>query len=575
MSNSLKRATSSSKNTPSFDEQKWVINIRQTLVEEELQNNNEDEAPVSIFTVPKTLLLSHPDSYTPQEISIGPYHYWRPELYHMERYKLAAARRIGQKLLQNNVKFQTLVDDELLTIMPRIRSCYHRFLSYSNDTLAWMMAIDSCFLLEFVLSYAVKEDVELKRVSPVCMSKLIDYAGSTKAAHNALLRDIVMLENQIPLFVVSKVMHFQLLCLDSSDQMLMLMLIGLCNELSPFKYMEKENFPKMQISDIHHLLDYLYRILVPRLKKSPSMDQIEEIDDDGEEEEEEGNDKLEDSSYMQRFLSAVRNIFSKANLKKLIPLINKFFLSNFKLLFKLPWAVISRLPIFSLVKAPIESLFFSEKGEEKEEKETLYVNRPPLVEELAIPSVTELIKTGVKFSATTGNISTISFDDKSLTFYLPSLSIDVNTEVILRNLVAYETSCGSGPLVLTRYTELMNGIMDTEEDVQLLRKKGIILNHLKSDKEVVDMFDVMNNGIKMTKVPFLDKTIEDVNKFYDGRWRVKIERCAKRYIYSSWQILIVLACIMLLLLMTLQSFCSVYRCSRFFRFPQDSDAPYN
>ncbi|KAK9923035.1 hypothetical protein M0R45_031470 [Rubus argutus] len=49
--------------------------------------------------------------------------------------------------------------------------------------------------------------------------------------------------------------------------------------------------------------------------------------------------------------------------------------------------------------------------------------------------------------------------------------LDGNTEVVLRNLVAYEASTVSGPLVLARYTELMNGIIDTKEDVKLLREK--------------------------------------------------------------------------------------------------------
>ena len=87
--------TMSSSSNPSFDERRWVINIRRTL-EAELEDDN--EIPVSIFNVPKTLLSSDPDSYTPQLVAIGPYHYWRPELYEMERYKISAAKRTQKKL---------------------------------------------------------------------------------------------------------------------------------------------------------------------------------------------------------------------------------------------------------------------------------------------------------------------------------------------------------------------------------------------------------------------------------------------------------------------------------------------
>uniref|UniRef100_M1B3Y9 Uncharacterized protein n=1 Tax=Solanum tuberosum TaxID=4113 RepID=M1B3Y9_SOLTU len=70
-----------------------------------------------------SLMVSDPDSYVPQEVALGPYHYWRPELYEMERYKLGAARRT-QKQLQN-IKFQHLVE-QLIKLESRIRSCYHK-----------------------------------------------------------------------------------------------------------------------------------------------------------------------------------------------------------------------------------------------------------------------------------------------------------------------------------------------------------------------------------------------------------------------------------------------------------------
>ena len=190
-----------SNSNPSFDELRWVIEIRRTL-DEELEEDS--EVPVNIYNVPKTLMAAKPDCYVPQEVALGPYHHWQPELYEMERYKLAAAKRT-QKHLQR-VKFESLVD-QLNKHEPRIRACYHKFLQFNGDTLAWMMAIDASFLLEFLQVYSIKAGWLLTRVSSR-MSHLVDYAG-TKSAHNAILRDMVMLENQIPLFVLRKVLEFQ------------------------------------------------------------------------------------------------------------------------------------------------------------------------------------------------------------------------------------------------------------------------------------------------------------------------------------------------------------------------------
>ena len=91
----------------------------------------------------------------------------------------------------------------------------------------------------------------------------------------------------------------------------------------------------------------------------------------------------------------------------------------------------------------------------------------------------------------------------------------------LRNLFAYEPSIALGPLVVTRYTGLMNGIIDSEEDAQLFGEKRIIMNHLKTDEEVAKLWNGISKSMRLKKVPFLDKVIEDVNKYYNDRMKVK------------------------------------------------------
>lgn len=129
----------------------------------------------------------------------------------------------------------------------------------------------------------------------------------------------------------------------------------------------------------------------------------------------------------------------------------------------------------------------------------------------------------------------------------------------------------SGPLVFTRYTELMNGIIDTEEDVRLLRRNGILKNYMKSDKEVAEVWNGMSRSVRLTKVPFMDNMIKDVNKFYNSNWKVKAKKLMKNYIVRSWPFLTFLAAILLLLLTGLQAFCSVYECTRWLDLPDDSE----
>ncbi|GAU33108.1 hypothetical protein TSUD_259590 [Trifolium subterraneum] len=560
------RSTMSYNSKTTFDENLWVIHVRKTL-EEELEEENGDIS-VSIFNVPKLLMASDPNSYVPQQVAIGPYHYWRQELYEMQSHKLASTKRF-QKQIQN-LKLDNFVD-QLTKFEQKIRACYHKFLDLNGETLVWMMIVDASFLLEFLQYYAMKE--ETKKL----ISSHMSHVGR-KLSPNGILRDIVMLENQIPLFVLRKMLEFKFssssLSQENADDVLILMFIRLFKEISPFKMFEE--YPNIQVLECAHLLDFLYDMIVPKLEK---QDDIIEVEIQQEEDQQEGDEKssAKDSIHVKQFFSFIWKLLSKL-LKGPLHLLKKVLISApLKVLKKLPWENIIKLPGIKLLKTPIEHIFNSqEKDEEekpKDEKSSTLMNKTPLVEEIAIPSVEQLVISGVNFLPTNGSISSISFDVKTNTLYLPIISLDVNTEVFLRNLVAYESSVGSGPLVIARYTELMNGIIDSENDAKILREKGIILNHLKSDKEVANLWNGMSKSLRLSRVPFLDKTIEDVNKYYNNTLKIKMWKFIKSYVFGSWQVLTFLATIFLLFMTALQAFCSVYTCHRFFDKALELTAP--
>lgn len=530
----------------SFDQHRWIIHVRRSL-DEDLEE--ETNIPVSIFNVPKSLLFKNVDSYIPQQIALGPYHYWRPELYEMERYKLCSAKRTLRTL--QSVRFQHLVDQFTL-FEPTIRACYHKHLDVSGETLAWMMIIDVSFLHEFLHIYAVKSEGRVLRRISSRMSHLIDLA-ERKSAHNAILRDIIMLENQIPMFLLRKMLEFQFLSVETADDTLVSMLGGVCKVLSPFRM--TLDLAAIDIRDQAHILSFLYQMILP----PESEGQLSElIETDGQSETRESHEKINNLGK-QMLDKITRFITVMASFSKRILLSR-----HVKVIFRFPWLVVSNLPGFSTLKQPIEYLCFSrEKDEEMKpgncSNENDHISKPPTVEEISIPSVTELFKSGMSFVPTNGSVMTLGFDSKTSTFFLPTITLDVNTEIVLRNLVAYEACNASGPLVFTRYTELMNGIIDTADDAKLLRERGIILNLLKSDEEVANLWNGMSRSIRLTKVQFLDKMIEDINKYYDGKWAIKIEKFIKLYVFESWKILILVAAVLLLVLMSLQVFSSMYR----------------
>ncbi|KAF2301453.1 hypothetical protein GH714_024366 [Hevea brasiliensis] len=215
---------------------------------------------------------NNPSSYTPQQLALGPYHYWRPELFEMERYKISAAKRVREHL--QKLEFHNLVE-QLINLEQKIRTCYHRYLNLNGETLAWMMALDACFLIEFLQIYVHKEEGGMLSRVPSRMSRLLDY-GKRKSGHNSILRDIIMLENQIPLFILRKVLEFQFSSTELADSMLVSMLMGLYKEVYPFK--TDEEFPLApKVSEYAHLLDFLYHIIVPKMEES--LEIIEEVED--------------------------------------------------------------------------------------------------------------------------------------------------------------------------------------------------------------------------------------------------------------------------------------------------------
>ncbi|WVZ05788.1 hypothetical protein V8G54_019134, partial [Vigna mungo] len=123
----------------------------------------------------------------------------------MERYKISSAKRFQEQL--QNLKLEHIVH-QLMKLEERIRACYHRYLNFNGETLMWMVAIDASFLLEFLQVYTIQDETMMIPGVSSRMSHLMDYAGR-RIAHNEILKDIVMLENQIPLFVLRKMLEFK------------------------------------------------------------------------------------------------------------------------------------------------------------------------------------------------------------------------------------------------------------------------------------------------------------------------------------------------------------------------------
>ncbi|TVU43025.1 hypothetical protein EJB05_09456, partial [Eragrostis curvula] len=524
-----------------FDEDPWLSRVRQTLEKEAADALG---AAAKVFDVPRVLRATKPDAYLPQHFGLGPYHHHRAELRDMERYKLAAAKRVT-KLFVDGHKFDHLVQ-RLLEAQDKIRAPYHRFLELSDQTLAWMMAIDTCFLLDFLESYHRDEST--------------DMVSSATNWINATVRDAMMLENQLPLFLFAQALALRHATEQAAAEALNAVFARFIKEACPIK-----TTAELVVADIArhaHMLELLYHFLVPAAsvfeedgREPPPMVPEEFTVDMFDVQQLPDYDKVKQACGHVSGLNLAPVRFIKKNLIS----------RPMSVASSLPGRIMRKVPMLSAV-APLVGKFMASQNVEARLKDVNLgsIINSPLAQEIMIPSVTQLARWGGQFVPAPEGIAGISFDAATATLSLPIITLDANTEVVLRNLVAYEAVVVRGPLVLARYTELMNGIIDTPKDVKILRQSGVVVNQLKSDKEAADMWNGMCRATRLSKVPRLDAVIREVNAHRSRRAAARAQKLLKKYVFRSWRILTLLAAVVLLLMTALQTFCSVYPCKSWF-----------
>ncbi|KAH0651670.1 hypothetical protein KY284_031582 [Solanum tuberosum] len=147
--------------------------------------------PVRVLQVPKTLTHEKPEAYTPQLIGMGPFHHLRPDLYQMERYKLAAMKDILEPAQILN--FKHLLIDKLRENDLVVRVCYNLFMDIDEETLAWIVAIDGLFLLNIFRS---------------AYGNNLHDDHENNIDDSIFTRDFMMLENQIPFVVLRQIRKF-------------------------------------------------------------------------------------------------------------------------------------------------------------------------------------------------------------------------------------------------------------------------------------------------------------------------------------------------------------------------------
>ncbi|KAJ9548767.1 hypothetical protein OSB04_021310 [Centaurea solstitialis] len=192
--------------------------------------------PPTIYRVPLSLRDLSPRSYNPSVVSIGPLHREDKTLQEFECQKAIYLHHL-LKQYSDDDQPKNILDKclkKVNTSIPKIRECYGETIPCTDAELAKMMVMDACFILEF---FFPSHEHEL-------------LISGNFILQNSISNDLVLLENQIPFFVLQDV--FDILFEFPKGRSLTLAILKGLEYLNPLK-VETYNVVK----DPHHVLGLL------------------------------------------------------------------------------------------------------------------------------------------------------------------------------------------------------------------------------------------------------------------------------------------------------------------------------
>ncbi|KAH1151673.1 hypothetical protein GYH30_045257 [Glycine max] len=422
----------------------------ETTLRNELQNVKPPEMygfdKQCIFRVPPAIRENNPKAYTPQMVSIGPFHKARDagkEDSIFESMEELKENYLKAFLNRTQVPVGTFVD-KLQKSEDKIRRCYAVHIKYKSDDFLKMILIDACFIIEHFLRCHTNGDWRGK--GPVLLKDSMQMQ---------IWRDLILLENQLPFFVLKKLYKLAGINLASMNQ------------------------------------------------KSPSFLQIS-------------------FDCLKHDLCGTRSCPTKSP-KHFTDLMRTSLISSSKFVL----------------------------GEQEECEGIKHVY-----------SASQLREAGLKFKVSRNKnecLLDMTYSDEGV-LTMPILNITDNSEVFFRNILAFEECrhLSNDTNSITQYLVILNFLINTEKDVNVLVDNKIIVNWMGDANKVATMVNNLDSNLAVPRFnSHYYSLCNSLNGFYENPRNKYKAIFIHEYFNTPWKIASTVAAIVLLLLTLIQTICSI------------------
>uniref|UniRef100_A0ACD5UKT3 Uncharacterized protein n=1 Tax=Avena sativa TaxID=4498 RepID=A0ACD5UKT3_AVESA len=182
----------------SSNKRAWVLDVEKTLKEADKSVEVSRWERHCIYRVLACIKDIKSKAYQPQVVSLGPFHHGDPNLLPMEEHKRRALRHLLRRAGRPLDHFVAAVEDAAELLESAYMDLGLEWRRTGRERFLEMMIVDGCFLLEVMRTTAGKNVDDYASNDPIFSTHGILYMVPY------IKRDMLMLENQLPLLLLQK-----------------------------------------------------------------------------------------------------------------------------------------------------------------------------------------------------------------------------------------------------------------------------------------------------------------------------------------------------------------------------------